>query len=97
MKKLVATGTMAVLMLALASPALAQDAIADDDSVATTEFSLEVVDASQFQVAGALQTNTGDATATADDGSVAEASIDQSLHIDQYQLNGGYKEYIFFY
>lgn len=97
MKKLLAMGTMVVLMLAVTSPAFAQDAIADDDSVATTDFSLTVVDASQFQAAGALQTNTGDVTATADDDSVADASIDQSLYIDQYQLNGGFGGYYFYY
>lgn len=97
MKKLVALTMMAMLMLAVASPAFAQDAIADDDSVATTEFSLTAVDASQLQVAGALQTNTGDATATAGDGSLATSSINQSLYVDQYQVNGGFGGYFFYY
>ena len=95
MRKLVAMGMMLALMLAAASPPLAQDAIADDGSVAATSLTVEVFDASQFQSADALQTNTGDATATADDDSTADASIDQSLQIDQFQLNGGFGDGIF--
>ena len=97
MKKLVATGTMAVLMLALASPALAQDAIADDDSVATVDYSVTEVDASQSQEVDVTQTNTGDVTATADDDSVADAYIDQSLYVDQFQVNAGYYGSIDYY
>lgn len=81
-----------VLAFGVASPAFAQDAIADDDSVASTEFSAEFYDASQFQAAGALQVNEGDATATADGDSSADASIDQSLYVDQYQYNGGFDD-----
>ena len=97
MKKLLAMGTVVVLMLALAAPAFTQDAIADDDSVATTDFSLTVVDASQSQDVDVTQTNTGDVTATADDDSIADASIDQSLYVDQYQLNGGFYGYYDYY
>lgn len=93
MKKLLALGTMVVLMLAATSPAFAQataddGAIADDSDVTT--LTVEVFDASQFQAAAAAQANYGDANAAADDGSTAEASIDQSLTIDQTQINGGF-------
>jgi hypothetical protein len=91
MRKLLAMGTMLVLMLAAAAPALADTAVGGD-------VDLRFVDASQTQAAAASQTNTGDATSTASatagdfasaaDAS-AEASIDQNLTIDQRQWNGG--------
>jgi hypothetical protein len=91
MKKLLATGTMLVLMIAAASPAFA-DAVGGD-------FTLKVFDASQTQAAAATQAQHGDATATAastagDFASAADAgataSISQSLTIDQWQWNGGF-------
>ena len=91
MRRLLATGTMLVLMIAAASPAFA-DAVGGD-------FTLKVFDASQTQAAAALQTQHGDATATADAtagrfgsaaNATADASIDQSLTIDQWQWNGGF-------
>jgi hypothetical protein len=87
MRKLLAMGTMLVLMLAAAAPAFADTAVGGD-------VDLQFVDASQTQAAAALQTNTGDATSTAGDfASAADAdatsSIDQSLTIDQSQWNGG--------
>ncbi len=82
MKKLVATGTVTVLMLAMASPAFAQ-AVGGD---VTRPF----VDASQTQLAVGFQTNEGDATADASGvGSAAAAEIGQDLSIDQSQYNGG--------
>jgi len=91
MRKLLATGTMLVLMIAAASPAFA-DAVGGDVDI-------EVLSAPQFQFAAALQTQHGDATATADStagrfasaaDATADASIDQSLTIDQWQWNGGF-------
>lgn len=85
MKKLMAMGVMVVLMLALAAPAFAQDATADDGSIAEGG-DVSFLDASQVQQA--VQIQAGDATATADDGSVAFA--DNSLFIFQAQFNGGF-------
>jgi hypothetical protein len=82
MKKLVATGAAAALMLALASPAMAQDAVAVDDSVAQGGDVL-FLDASQFQFAA--QGQFGDAVA--DDDGVAIVASDQS--IVQNQINAG--------
>lgn len=98
MRKLIALGTMVVLMLAVTSPAFARavaddGAIADDSDVRTLH--VDYVDASQVQAAAAWQSNTGDATATAHDDGVADASIDQSLTIDQSQVNGGFDDDFF--
>jgi len=82
MKKLVATGTVAALLLAFGSPALAQDAVAVDDSVAQGGDVL-FLDASQ--VAFGLQVQAGDAVA--DDDAIATVSSDQS--ITQNQANAG--------
>jgi hypothetical protein len=91
MRKLLATGTMLVLMIAAASPAFA-NAVGGD-------VTFRFWDASQTQAAAALQTQHGDATATADStagrfasaaDADATASIDQSLTIDQWQWNGGF-------
>ena len=76
-------GAMLALMLAAASPAFAQAVVADDGD--DGNLSVQVVDASQFQ--SAVQIQAGDANAAADDGSLAVA--DQSLFINQYQVNGG--------
>lgn len=78
MKKLVATGTVAALLLMAASPALAQDAVAVDDSVAQGGDVL-FLDASQF--AFGLQIQAGDAVA--DDDAVATVHSDQSIVINQ--------------
>ncbi len=85
MKKLMAMAVMVVLMLALAAPAFAQDAVADDGSIAEGGDVL-FLDASQVQQA--VQIQAGDATAAADDGSAAFA--DNGLFIYQYQFNGGF-------
>ena len=78
MKKLLAVGaTTAAMVLAGASPALADVTIGDE---------VLFLDASQTQVAAAV--NTGDANAGADDGSAAFAST--GVFIGQYQLNGGF-------
>jgi hypothetical protein len=82
MKKLVATGTVAALLLMGASPAFAQDALAVDDSVAQGGDVL-FLDASQFQFAA--QGQFGDAVA--DDDGVARVHSDQS--IVQNQINAG--------
>jgi hypothetical protein len=91
MRKLLATGTMLVLMIAAASPAFA-DAVGGD-------VTFRFWDASQTQAAAAAQAQHGDATATADSpagrfasaaDASADASIDQSLTIDQWQWNGGF-------
>lgn len=82
MKKLIATGAAAALLLMTASPALAQDALAVDDSVAQGGDVL-FLDASQFQFAAQIQ--AGDAVA--DDEGVAIVASDQS--IVQNQANAG--------
>ena len=82
MKKLVATGTVAALLLMGATPALAQDAVAVDDSVAQGG-DVTFLDASQFQFAA--QGQFGDAVA--DDDGVAIVASDQS--IVQNQINAG--------
>lgn len=89
MKKLVATGAIAVLMLTATSPAFADTIVISDDGD-DGNLNVEVFDASQFQVAGALQVNTGSAVAGADDDSFAAAGIDQSLSVTQFQFNGGF-------
>ena len=90
MKKLIATGAVAALLLAGASsPALAQvesDVGVDGDDNTTTTNTAQFVDAFQFQ--GALQVQRGDATA-ADE---AEATVDSSQDITQQQANAGLGE-----
>ena len=91
MRKLLATGTMLVLMIAAASPAFA-NAVGGD-------VTFRFWDASQTQAAAATQAQHGDATATADStagrfasaaDATADASIDQSLDLSQRQWNGGF-------
>ncbi len=83
MKKLAVTGAMLALMVAGAVPAFA-DATAGDVNV-------DVMRAPQFQFAAALQRQNGDTTATTHGvATAADASIDQSLTIDQWQWNGGF-------
>lgn len=77
MKKLIAVGATAALLLGSTSPAFAQTVIGDDSLF---------VDASQVQLALAVQ--TGDANAAADDDSSAYAY--NGLYVDQYQFNGGF-------
>ncbi len=83
MKKFIATGVVAALMLAVSSPAMAQVTVAGDDNT-----SAQYVDASQLQVAVGIQ--TGDQNAAASDGSTAEAS--NELTITQNQANAGLGE-----
>ena len=80
MKKLIATGVVAAVLLGSASPAVAQVTVAGDDNDAA-----QYVDASQLQVAVGIQ--EGDQNAAANDGSEAEAS--NELSIDQSQYNAG--------
>ena len=83
MKKLAVTGAMLAVMVAGAVPAFA-DATAGDVNV-------DVMRAPQFQFAAALQRQNGDATSTTHGvATAADASIDQSLTIDQWQWNGGF-------
>ena len=89
MKKVIAVGATVALMLAASSPALAQvesEVDGDDNDTFTAQF----VDAAQFQFA--LQAQFGDASATADDDSTAEATIDVSQSITQNQANAGLGE-----
>jgi hypothetical protein len=90
-KKLMVTVATLALMVAMASPAFA--------SAVGGDVTFRFWDASQTQAAAALQTQHGDATATADStagrfasaaDATADASIDQSLTIDQWQWNGGF-------
>ena len=79
MKKLVATGAIAAMMVMGAAPAAFADAVGGD-------VDLEFLDASQTQAAAAAQTQEGDADA----GNLGSAAaIDQSLTIDQSQVNAG--------
>jgi hypothetical protein len=82
MKKLMILVTIFALMLATAVPALAYAVGGGLDAT--------YVDASQTQAATALQVNEGDAEAEAGGlGSAADTSIDQSLSVEQSQVNGG--------
>ena len=79
MKKLMVTGAMLALMLVATAPAFANAVGGDVD--------LRFVDASQTQAAAAAQIQRGDADA----GNLGSAAaIDQSLDIDQSQVNGGW-------
>lgn len=82
MKKMVAVGATAALLLMGASPAFAQDAIAVDDSVARGG-DVTFLFAPQLQFAA--QGQFGDAVA--DDDAVARVSSDQ--WITQNQANAG--------
>jgi hypothetical protein len=82
MKKMVAVGATAALLLMGASPAFAQDAIAVDDSVAQGG-DVTFLFAPQLQFAA--QGQFGDAVA--DDDGVARVSSDQ--FITQNQANAG--------
>jgi hypothetical protein len=82
MKKLVAVGATAALMFMAASPAMAQDAVAVDDSVAQGG---DVTFLFAPQVQFAAQGQFGDAVA--DDDGVAIVASDQS--IVQNQVNAG--------
>ena len=89
MKKLIATAAAAAALVLAASPATAQvtsEVEGDDNTTRTAQY----VDASQFQAA--LQVQYGDATATADDDSTAEATVDSSQGITQNQANAGLGE-----
>ena len=79
MKKVMATGAIAAMMVMGAAPAFAADAVGGDVDV-------DFLDASQTQAAAAAQTQRGDADA----GNLGSAAaIDQSLTIDQSQVNAG--------
>ena len=83
MKRLAVTGAMLAIMVAGGVPAFA--------SATAGDVTVDVMRAPQFQFAAALQTQQGDATATSGNvGSAADAAIDQSLTIDQWQWNGGF-------
>lgn len=80
MKKLMATGAMLAIMVVGAAPAFAADAVGGDVDV-------DFLDASQTQAAAAAQTQEGDADA----GNLGSAAdIDQSLTIEQSQVNAGW-------
>jgi hypothetical protein len=83
MKKLIATGAVAALLIASASPAAAQVTVSGDDNIGA-----QFVDASQLQVAVGAQ--FGDQNAAANDGSTAEAT--NELSIVQNQANAGLGE-----
>lgn len=79
MKRLAMVLVVVALIVVATAPAFAH-AVAGDVTV-------DYVDASQTQAAAATQTNEGDATA----GNVGSAAaIDQSLTIDQSQVNAGW-------
>ena len=94
MKKFIATGAVAALMLAASStPVLAQvesDVSVDGDDNTTTTNTAQFVDASQWQFAA--QGQFGDATASAEDDSTAEATVDVEQSITQQQVNAGLGE-----
>jgi hypothetical protein len=83
MKKLIATGAVAALLIASASPAAAQVTVSGDDNIGA-----QFVDASQLQVAVGAQ--FGDQNAAANDDSTAEAT--NELSIVQNQANAGLGE-----
>jgi hypothetical protein len=83
MKKIVAVGATAALMFMAASPAMAQDAVAVDDSAA---FGGDVTFLFAPQLQFAAQGQFGDAVA--DDDGVAVVASDQG--ITQNQANGGF-------
>jgi hypothetical protein len=83
MKKIIAVGATAALMFMAASPAMAQDAVAVDDSAA---FGGDVTFLFAPQLQFAAQGQFGDAVA--DDDGVAVVASDQG--ITQNQLNGGF-------
>ena len=91
MKKLIATGTVAALILAASSaPALAQvesDVSVDGDDNTTTTNTAQFVDSSHFQFAA--QGQFGDANAEGDE-AVAEVASEQD--ITQQQVNAGLGE-----
>ena len=80
MKKLLVTGAMLAVMAVGGQTAFADTAVGGDVDI-------DFLDASQTQAAAATQTQEGDATA-GDLGSAA--AIDQSLTIDQSQVNAGW-------
>ena len=82
MKKLIATGVVAAVLLGSASPAMAQVTVAGDDNDAA-----QYVDASQVQLAVGVQ--YGDDNAAVDD-SVAGGG--DMLSITQNQANAGLGE-----
>ncbi len=93
MKKLIATGTVAALILASSAPALAQvesDVSVDGDDNTTTTNTAQFVGAWQGQFAA--QGQFGSATASADDDSTAEATVDAEQDITQRQVNAGLGE-----
>ena len=91
MKKLIATGAVAALMLAASStPVLAQVESEVGDENEGNVWTAQFVDASQGQFAA--QGQFGDATADADDDSTAEASIDTDQDITFNQANAGLGE-----
>jgi len=83
MKKLIATGAVAALLIASASPAAAQVTVAGDDNDTA-----QYVDASQVQLAVGIQ--YGDQNAAANDESEAYAT--NELSITQNQANAGLGE-----
>ena len=83
MKKLIATGAVAALLIASASPAAAQVTVAGDDNDTA-----QYVDASQVQLAVGIQ--YGDQNVAANDESEAYAT--NELSITQNQANAGLGE-----
>ena len=80
MKKLMVTGAMLAVMVVGGQTAFADTAVGGD-------VDLDFVDASQTQAAAAAQIQRGDADA----GNLGSAAaIDQSLTVDQSQVNGGW-------
>ena len=82
MKKLIATGVVAAVLLGSASPAMAQVTLAGDDNDAA-----QYVDASQVQLAVGVQ--YGDDNAAVDDSVAGGADM---LSITQNQANAGLGE-----
>jgi hypothetical protein len=95
MRKLMLLAAMLAMVLVAAAPAMAQATVISNDSdgfdddnfgLFDDDFdnsSTVVLNASQTQVADVSQVNTGDANAVADDGSVAVATVDQELFVEQ--------------
>jgi len=98
MRKLVATGTMLVLMLAAASPAFAQHpTVVGDENVVTVEGDAVEFNAVAQNISGGFgdveQSQFGEATAIATDDSAAVADVSQSQHFTFVQFNSALNDF----
>jgi hypothetical protein len=97
-RKLTVLVAMLAMVLAAGAPAFAQTAV--DDSVAIDNSDRVVYEAGAQNVIGSIETGdaiqSGDATATATDGSVAVATIDADLDTS-VEISNEFGNVFFFY